>query len=750
MVEDASGDDDFARSTGAHRPLTAALELVRAGYFVAPVIIRRDPKTGKKIGDYLGVKWHDQATCDPDQVRAWYADHGPGTSFLVDTGRSGAFVVDLDVTADATGEAVWNAANLPLGTVVVRTPGGGYHHYFRQPPGPSLTVHKRIHGHPIDVRADGGHVYAPGAVILGPGDVPELRGYELLTKLAPADRLAVLPESVATFLHAERGTAKRTPAAQGEVRERSAVIEILKSQTEKLAAMERRTESGFRAALLGAAMVWGRAVAAGIVTEEAAFKRLERACAAVWGQADRDDRRNIRHGLEDGQADPWTVVPDGWDTTVSTVADRDRSSSGAVSPSKINPGVSNDAAPGPSYNLSNGDTEEAVSVGVASDEDGAGNTGNTAGSGLPAELEEGPDSWAPVDLGPFLDGEVIPPAPTVGVVRDDGARVLYAGLEHAVIGAMEAGKSWFALACVAAELVAGRRVLYVHFEESSPRTTVERLILLGVAKEVIRSAFVFVGPERRITATDVDRLLAGGAPSLVILDGQNEAMALHGQEIMAPEGAAEYRRKLVKPFTRAGAAVLSLDHVVKDAEAAREGYALGSAHKGNGLDGALILLENVAPFGRGRDGASMVSVTKDRPAALRQLGQQRDPRNPRKFFVGVMHVEASSADWRFRFAAPGQPDAGEDPEFAAMREERAAATKEAELDEAVLAAVVALASNPNVESVSTRKVCGEVGGNWGQVLKALDRLEIAGRVKNQSVTRSASWVPVRMLPDSNS
>jgi hypothetical protein len=87
-------------------------------------------------------------------------------------------------------------------------------------------------------------------------------------------------------------------------------------------------------------------------------------------------------------------------------------------------------------------------------------------------------------------------------------------------------------------------------------------------------------------------------PSLVVFGGVNEAMALHLWAIREEHGAAEFRRRLVKPCTGVGAAVLSLDHVVTDAER-RARTALGSVHKVNGLSGVLILLDNTEPFGRG-------------------------------------------------------------------------------------------------------------------------------------------------------
>ena len=255
--------------------------------------------------------------------------------------------------------------------------------------------------------------------------------------------------------------------------------------------------------------------------------------------------------------------------------------------------------------------------------------------------EDTPSSWLPIDLGPILRGEVQPARPAVGLFRKDGVQLLYPGKEHAVIGEMESGKSWFSLSCVAAELEAGHPVVYVHFEEDDPSDTVTRLLLLGATERQITEQFSFVAPASRVLPGGLDALIER-KPSLVVLDGQNEGMSLHGLGIRDEDGAAGYRRLLAKPFTASGAAVLSCDHVVKDDERAGMGYALGSIHKGNGLNGVLILLENSEPFGRGRRGASRVYVTKDRPGQVRQHGKAT--KISRKFFMGMLSVDATKAD----------------------------------------------------------------------------------------------------------
>ncbi len=252
--------------------------------------------------------------------------------------------------------------------------------------------------------------------------------------------------------------------------------------------------------------------------------------------------------------------------------------------------------------------------------------------------DDEPTTWEPLDLAGWISGDHKRPEPSVGIVRSDGQRVIYPGREHAIVGETESGKSWFALGCVATELMAGRRVLYLHYEESDAGSTVERLLLIGVPAQVVLDGLVFVAPTRPVRRDWLAALLEA-APNLVVHDGVNEAMSLHGADIMAADGASTFRRSLVTPCLRAGAATLACDHVPKNAEG-RGRDAFGSVHKGNALDGARIVLENVKPFGRGLRGVSYVYVTKDRPGYLRAHGQPTS--TPGKTFYGTLVVDNSS------------------------------------------------------------------------------------------------------------
>src|SRR5271167_3049473 len=45
--------------------------------------------------------------------------------------------------------------------------------------------------------------------------------------------------------------------------------------------------------------------------------------------------------------------------------------------------------------------------------------------------DEEPTTWEPVDLGPYLRGEVSQPQPSIGAHRSDGLQLIYPGREHA-------------------------------------------------------------------------------------------------------------------------------------------------------------------------------------------------------------------------------------------------------------------------------------------------------------------------------
>lgn len=269
-------------------------------------------------------------------------------------------------------------------------------------------------------------------------------------------------------------------------------------------------------------------------------------------------------------------------------------------------------------------------------------------------------SWEPIDLGPFLRGEVVLPQPTVGVYRCDGQQFLYPGREHSVLGGTEAGKTWLALMCCAAELQRCNSVVYVHFEESDPASTIERLRLLGVDDAAMTDRLRFAAPACGVRPGWLLPLL-NSRPSLVILDGINEAIMLHGHKVDI-DGWSVFRQSVIVPFKVAGAAVLGCDHLpIAADESRRDAY--GTGHKGNVLDGARLMLVNKEPFGRQMRGRSQVFITKDRPGQLRSEGIPS--KTPGVTFVGTLVVDDSQSTGPDFIAKLFAPKADEVPRVSA-------------------------------------------------------------------------------------
>lgn len=149
---DATSAGGQAPSTGA-----AAYACTRLGLRVFPLV----PGMGTPaLKDYP-----DLATLDEKLVRDWWTGEYAGYGVGIACGpHSDLWVVDIDAKKGVDGYAAW--ARLLVGhgpilnTMIVVTPSGGAHVYFRWSEGVVNSTSRLGEG--IDVRADRGYVRAPG------------------------------------------------------------------------------------------------------------------------------------------------------------------------------------------------------------------------------------------------------------------------------------------------------------------------------------------------------------------------------------------------------------------------------------------------------------------------------------------------------------------------------------------------------------------------------------------------------------
>ncbi|MFB6947624.1 bifunctional DNA primase/polymerase [Streptomyces sp. NPDC060286] len=169
------------RKTGL---LSAALDAAARGWAVFPLRPGGKPPALHGEASCPGTedcttghrKWEQRATTDPDRIhRAWAAGQ---FNIGVATGPSGLVVVDLDMPKPNSskgtpcGVTTFKALCERTGQEVpatyrVRTASGGEHLYFTAPDGIRLGNTAGFLAPPIDTRAWGGYVVAPGSIVNG-------------------------------------------------------------------------------------------------------------------------------------------------------------------------------------------------------------------------------------------------------------------------------------------------------------------------------------------------------------------------------------------------------------------------------------------------------------------------------------------------------------------------------------------------------------------------------------------------------
>ncbi len=131
-----------------------------------------------------------------------------------------------------------------------------------------------------------------------------------------------------------------------------------------------------------------------------------------------------------------------------------------------------------------------------------------------------PNSWRPLDLVALGQKATAPP---------DLVGLFYVGKNHLLSGETEALKTWLGLVAAAAEIAAGRGVLWVDGDDVGPGDILERLLLLGASEADVRTRFCYVRPDEPLEESlipDVLDVVREKSCRLVVLDGFNPLLSL--------------------------------------------------------------------------------------------------------------------------------------------------------------------------------------------------------------------------------
>jgi hypothetical protein len=144
--------------------INQALKLAGQGFRVFPV------RPNEKLPAIK--EWPTMATTDPKQIKKWWLYWRLTNANIGIVPAPDFFVFDMDPRHEGWRRSLakLRALGLPLDTMTVKTPGGGFHLYYRHPGGGVLKASdagwsREFPG--IDVRADNAYVLGPGSVVNG-------------------------------------------------------------------------------------------------------------------------------------------------------------------------------------------------------------------------------------------------------------------------------------------------------------------------------------------------------------------------------------------------------------------------------------------------------------------------------------------------------------------------------------------------------------------------------------------------------
>jgi len=136
-----------------HEAVKTAIAYAKRGWYVFPI----QPKSKFP---YKGFKWKEKSTNDPGLIKAaGLSEKYAGSNWALDCGKSGVFVLDIDLKRGKDGAQSLVDLGVPSAAFVVHTPSGGKHYYYK---GHGQNSASNL-GPGLDTRGAGGYVLIPGS-----------------------------------------------------------------------------------------------------------------------------------------------------------------------------------------------------------------------------------------------------------------------------------------------------------------------------------------------------------------------------------------------------------------------------------------------------------------------------------------------------------------------------------------------------------------------------------------------------------
>ena len=260
----------------------------------------------------------------------------------------------------------------------------------------------------------------------------------------------------------------------------------------------------------------------------------------------------------------------------------------------------------------------------------------------------------------LLGGGVAAPEPAIldFVAGDDESYLFYSGEFNLIYGDTESGKTWLCLAAVASTLARGGRVAIIDLDHNGAPSLLNRLQLLGVSADVLcdPQSFRLAEPVTDLELNELVGDLTVFKPDVVVLDSLGEVIPLFRGNSNNSDDFTIVHADVIKPLTRVGAALLVVDHLPKNADAASRGP-IGTQAKTRAVGGLAVKVSVTEAFRPGRGGAAKLELFKDRDGGVRkQLPDNDHDHRPVIGTIKIAENDAGQLTYSFHHAATVTPD----------------------------------------------------------------------------------------------
>lgn len=255
------------------------------------------------------------------------------------------------------------------------------------------------------------------------------------------------------------------------------------------------------------------------------------------------------------------------------------------------------------------------------------------------------------DVAAFLAGERPEPTKPTRLLRTDGVGIFYPGKHNTMISDPEVGKTMVAQTAGAETLAGGGSYLFMDLDTNGMEETVERLRMLGATDDALSSLdrFRHCQPEDAAEVLRAVRDCAEWLPDMVVIDCIGELCVMFGANSDKADDYTRVVRTVIKPLTKLGCTVVTLDHLAKGTDSRQYG-AGGTMAKRRVIEGTSIGLRPVKRFIPDQGGSVELIIEKDRPGGLRRHcppprgGEHRQKAGT--FIMDPPEVSGGRCQWR--------------------------------------------------------------------------------------------------------